>query len=285
MEQWIGPVDVIIPTWNSMPELKQCLSGIKEGIPQKYIKQVIVVDKGSDDDTRRYAQSQGCIVVGDMGSLGSARLTGLRKASTKWILFIDSDIEVDQIWFNEMRSMYAYLVRRYDNVGWFFGRTIDDVEPMHSEKLFKMHREFPCTFSYRIVSGRAYTHNTFALREPLLHAPIEDVNAWEDFLLAKEMRNAGYRVVEVNTQVMQHRRDTYLKNGIYTEAWSQQGMIQVYGIRLVTVFRPLWFIYWGVVCLVHFRKWNHFVYNLRVCWSIVMGCIQKKQFVRKVLSK
>lgn len=271
--------DVIIPTWNSMPELEFCLKAIRDVIPQENLNNIFVVDKNSDDDTVSCAEKYGCKVITDSGTLGSARLTGLREATTEWVFFIDSDIEIDVPWFNEMMYISEFLSKtRYRKFGWIFGRTIDNVEPLKSEKEYKFQQDFKDT-EFRIVKGRAYTHNSIVRREPLLSAPIKFVNAWEDYLLAEEMRKHGYYVIEVFTTVTQYRKETYLKNGMYTEAWGQVGMIGVRGVDLYTLFRPFWFPYWGLKCMVHFADVSHFVYNLKVCFSIINGCIHKNNFV------
>jgi len=271
-------VDIIIPTWNSMPELEYCLQSIKDTIPKENRNNIIVVDKESEDGTLDCAKEYGCTIVTDKGTLGSARLTGLKKATTKWIIFIDSDIEIDESWYNNMISITEHLLKtRYSHFGWIYGRTIDNIEPLKSEKFYKMNQDFKDN-PFKIIKERAYTHNTIALREPLLKAPIEYVNAWEDYLLAEQMRKHGYLVIEVFNECKQHRKETYKKNGMYTEAWGQIGMINVYGINYKTLLRPFWFPYFGLKNTVHFNDVEHFFFNLKVCFSIINGCIHKNNF-------
>lgn len=211
--------DIIITTWNSMPELEKCLQHIIQYIPEKNRGKIIIVDRHSTDGTIETAKKYGCKVIYDDISLGSARMKGIKEAKTDWIIFIDSDIYITPTWFNEMMKWLKKYQHNY-NIGWIYGRTIDDREPLKSEKLYKMEIEFR-NRKFRILKKgeRAYTNNTIALRKPLLNAKIEHLNAWEDYILTQEMIKAGYDVIEVPVTCIHLRSDTYSKFGVMTEAW------------------------------------------------------------------
>lgn len=279
-----GKIDIIIPTWNSMPELEKTLKSLKIAFPSDIINNVIVVDKHSEDGTIECAKKYGCVVLFDDKSLGSARLAGLKRATTDWVAFIDSDIELPPNWFEKMiTSLFnRYLVSGQSaieqRVGWFYGRTIDDVSPLREEKLYKM--ELELSPSGRLVTHRAYTNNTICRRKPLLDAPIEDLNAWEDYVMTQTMLKAGYEVVEFPVTCIHLRSSTYDKFGVMTEAWGIAGELKAKGWNIRTCLRPFWFIYWGVRCTIHFRDFEHLWFNLKSFWSQIKALYinRKKSF-------
>ena len=98
-------IDIIIPTWNSMPEFEKCLKSIQKAFPEDVIGRIIVIDKHSEDGTVETAEKYGCKVIYDDTTLGSARLKGLREAKTEWVAFIDSDIALPEGWFLKMSNL------------------------------------------------------------------------------------------------------------------------------------------------------------------------------------
>lgn len=85
-------VSIVIPTYNSEKTLPICLESIKR---QTYGNiEVIVVDNFSTDRTVEIARSYGARVVQIRGERVKAKNVGLRLARGKYVLFIDSDMEL-----------------------------------------------------------------------------------------------------------------------------------------------------------------------------------------------
>jgi len=272
----IDSVDVIIPTWNSMPEFRSCLNSIDKAFPRGVVKNIIVVDKGSSvDDTVNVAKEYGCIVLTDPGSLGSARYLGLMVSSSDWIVFVDSDIILPEGWFLKMIGS----VDLYDGVGWFFGRTVDDFEPLHSEKLYKIQIDFKNN-SCRVLNkgDRPYTHNSIIRRVPLLRANINGLNSWEDYVLGQTLMDQGYKIVEFPVTCVHQRKSTYGKWGNLTEAWSISGELKVKGWNVKTLLKPFWFLWWGLRCSIHFKDFVHFKYNFKVFFRQLWVLFNKRRF-------
>jgi len=319
--------DIIIPTWNSMPEFEKCLKSIQKAFPEDVIGRIIVIDKHSEDGTVETAEKYGCKVIYDDTTLGSARLKGLREAKTEWVAFIDSDIVLPENWFNKMYEAFDKVESKIkmDNlkiskqlekkcsycshladcwhdfdtgiyrtkmselcpeiyriisgrVGWIYGRTIDDCEPLRSEKLWKMDKELGRK-GYRLLrpGDRGYTNNTICLRKPLLNAKIEHLNAWEDWVLTQEMLKHGYNVVEVPVTCTHLRSHTYSKFGVMTEAWGIAGELKAKGINPYTLMRPFWFLWWGFRCTVHFKDLTHFKFNLHILLSMIKTILNREE--------
>lgn len=85
-------VSIIIPTYNSEKTLALCLESIRR---QTYKNiEVIVVDNYSKDRTVEIAKKYGARVVQIRSERTKAKNIGLRLARGKYVLFIDSDMEL-----------------------------------------------------------------------------------------------------------------------------------------------------------------------------------------------
>jgi len=275
----IDNITIIIPTWNSMPELDSCLKSITSVFPKNTVDEIIIVDKHSTDNTVETAKKYNCTIIYDDTTLGSARLKGLNHAKTDWIAFIDSDIELPENWYTTMTTTIQNLEKKHKlKIGWIYGRTIDDREPLRSEKLWKMELELKKTGYRKLKQGdRAYTNNTLCLRKPLLNANIKHLNAWEDYVLTQNMLKAGYDVIEVPITCTHLRSETYSKFGIMTEAWGIAGELKAKGINPLTLLRPFWFLYWGTKCTFHFKDLIHLKFNVNVFFSMIKAIIHQKE--------
>ena len=85
-------ISVIIPTWNRADRLANALQSVfAQSRPPA---EVIVVDDGSTDDTRRLVHSQfrdARYIYQQNKGVSSARNTGIQAASGDWIALLDSD--------------------------------------------------------------------------------------------------------------------------------------------------------------------------------------------------
>jgi len=255
--------DIIIPTWNSMPEFEKCLESITKYIPKENRGDIIVVDRYSADGTTETAEKYGCKILYDDVSLGSARMKGIKEAKTEWIIFIDSDIELFPSWFTLMMKWKEKLQSSDKKVGWIFGRPIDDHPKLMKLRLYEAvtKKGFPGGFSdgkpNTIEKGqRAFTHNTLCLREPLLHADekVYNLSSWEDYLLVQTILKDGYSAYEVPVFCWHHISSTVRKLGHYKGGWSRYGAKQLgidmkpdiwmikKGIQYALLFCDVWYL-------------------------------------------
>ncbi len=90
-------ISVIIPVYNSQRYLPQCLDSILSGQGEDVIKEVIVVDDGSSDQTpviaRAYAaaDSRVKIISQQNRCCGGARNTGIDASTGQYLAFVDAD--------------------------------------------------------------------------------------------------------------------------------------------------------------------------------------------------
>lgn len=86
-------VSVIVPTFNSVRFLKECLRSARQ---QTYGSiEVVIVDRYSTDGTREIAESYGARIIQARAERSEARNIGAEKATGRLIFFMDSDMELD----------------------------------------------------------------------------------------------------------------------------------------------------------------------------------------------
>lgn len=112
-------VDVIIPTYNGMPWLKQTLDSVLSQTHKK--TKVYVVDDGSKDDTEDYMttvkDTRVTYIKKKNGGVSSARNVGIHSSSSPFIAFLDSD----DIWYPEKLEKQLKLMELDPGVGLVYG--------------------------------------------------------------------------------------------------------------------------------------------------------------------
>ena len=109
----IGKISVIIPAYNSEKTIEKCVSSVQS---QTYKDlQIIVVDDGSLDDTKRIvkkmkqADDRIELISIPNGGVSHARNVGIDNAKGEYLTFVDSDDYIDQ----EMYESLIILLNTY----------------------------------------------------------------------------------------------------------------------------------------------------------------------------
>lgn len=121
-------ISIIIPAYNSEKTLFRCLQSIYLQDAQEVIKEVIVINDGSKDNTagvvlefkKKYAKIR--LIEKENGGVSSARNAGLKVATGKYVLFCDSDDELTEdccgVLYNAMEvSTCDMVICGYEMVG------------------------------------------------------------------------------------------------------------------------------------------------------------------------
>lgn len=90
-------ISIIISTLNSAPVLVRALAPLVSGVADGIVKEAIVADAGSSDDTVEIAEGAGCAIV-----RGGER-AGAGIAKGDWLLFLPADVRLDPGWIEEAR--------------------------------------------------------------------------------------------------------------------------------------------------------------------------------------
>ncbi len=93
-----APVSVVIPTLNEQAGLPVCLGALFEGVSAGVIRELIVADGGSEDDTLQIAEDAGAEVVRCATSRGGQMRAGAAKAQGEWLLFVHADTVLSDGW-------------------------------------------------------------------------------------------------------------------------------------------------------------------------------------------
>ncbi len=93
-----APISIVIPTLNSQEELPACLGALMEGLSAGLIRELIVTDGGSGDQTIGIAKEAGADVVTGPASRGGQLRRGCAAAKGEWLLVLHSDTRLLAGW-------------------------------------------------------------------------------------------------------------------------------------------------------------------------------------------
>lgn len=94
-----APLSIIIPAFNAAADLPLCLSSLMPGVERGVVRELILVDGGSTDDTARIADDAGATVL-HAPEKGRAKqlIHGAAAAQGDWLLFLHADTALDRDW-------------------------------------------------------------------------------------------------------------------------------------------------------------------------------------------
>lgn len=93
-----APLSIIIPALNAAGDLPLCLESLLPGLEAGLIREVIVVDGGSNDTTRAIAESAGADVVESAAGRGKQLRAGAAVARGEWFMFLHADTALSRDW-------------------------------------------------------------------------------------------------------------------------------------------------------------------------------------------
>lgn len=102
-----APISVIIPTLNAARTLSGCAASLMEGLDAGLIREVIVSDGGSTDDTAAIARSLGAEVLTGPASRGGQLGRGCAVGQGDWLLILHADTQLDPGWTGPVAAHLA----------------------------------------------------------------------------------------------------------------------------------------------------------------------------------
>jgi glycosyltransferase involved in cell wall biosynthesis len=97
-------ISVVIPTLNAAATLPRCLNSLLDAAMSGLVREVIVVDGGSTDDTLALADSAGARIVKGNPCRGVRLAAGATAARGDWFLFLHANTFLEPSWANEAAS-------------------------------------------------------------------------------------------------------------------------------------------------------------------------------------
>jgi hypothetical protein len=101
-------ITVVIPTLDSERLLVPTLAGLVTGSAEGLVREVVLADGGSSDDTRKIADLSGCEFLSGPADEGARLASAAAAARGDWLMFIDPGATLEEGWTREVR---AFLVR------------------------------------------------------------------------------------------------------------------------------------------------------------------------------
>ena len=191
-------VSIVIPTYNSEKTLPLTLESIRRQTYENI--EVIVVDNYSTDRTVKIAKSYGAEVIQVRGERAKAKNLGLKHAKGKYVLFIDSDMELTPRVVEECVSLaesdprIAGIVIPERSIGNNYWAKVRDFE-----------RSF--------YAGTPIESPRFFRRDLALQAGgfDEDVVFYEEATLPLKLEEIGYKVrARISSQILHREEDLTL---------------------------------------------------------------------------
>ena len=120
-------VSVIVPLYNGETTILKTLDSIVNQSGKIYIKEIIVVNDGSTDNSRRLVEQFSgsspvriVLINCSNGGVSKARNIGMKNASGKWIALCDADDE----WLNNKLIIQADIINSYNDIDFLGGNHV-----------------------------------------------------------------------------------------------------------------------------------------------------------------
>jgi len=196
-------LSVIIPALEAGQALPACLAALFEGVREGLVREVIVSDGGSRDETRMIAGEAGAVFVTGPASRGGQLRRGVAAAGGRWLLVLHADTVLPEGWAGAVRARMdtggaAAFRLRFDAggpaarlvAGWANLRTRVFGLPYGDQGLLVSRRDYDAAGGYR------------------------DIPLMEDVALARAL---GGRIallpLAVTTSAARYRREGWLRRG------------------------------------------------------------------------
>lgn len=105
----------MIPTLDSEREIVPTLSALVSGAAAGIVRDVVLADGGSSDETEAVADAAGCIFIKSGADLGVRLRMGAQAAQRgDWLLFLDPGGMLEEGWTREVRKFLDTIARAGD---------------------------------------------------------------------------------------------------------------------------------------------------------------------------
>lgn len=121
-------ISVVIPTLNAADGLPRCFDGLLEAAMRGLVREVIVADGGSNDDTLAIVEAAGAHIVSASRCRGDALAKGAEAARGEWILFLRPDTMLESGWEDEAAAFIERSSLDHPRAA-AFRFAVDDFEP------------------------------------------------------------------------------------------------------------------------------------------------------------
>ncbi len=236
------PLSVVIIAKDAAAQIGACIDSVV------FADEVLVVDSGSDDETRAIADVRGCRVIEkEWLGFGPQKQFAVGEAKNDWVLCLDVDERVTALLESSIRTAvqtqnhHAWRMARRNR---FLGRWLKHGEGYPDWSLRLFHRQFASWSNDPVHEAVITTVDVGTLKGDLLHDSAEDVRKY----LAKQNR---YSSLHADALFQQGVRAGYLK--LFLSPLAR--FIKFYIIRLGFLDGGPGFAHVAVGCFAAFAKY------------------------------
>jgi glycosyltransferase involved in cell wall biosynthesis len=202
-------LSVVIPTYNRLPILRQCLEALERQQISAPIRayEVVLVDDGSTDDTVAWVRAnQGLLphvrlILQDHGGPAEGRNRGVEEARGDVIVFIDSDLVVlPDFLLRHAEALERRWRERGDRLCFTYGAVINTAR--FERPTSEPHKLNDVSFAY-FATGNVAIDRILLERAGLFDTGFR-LYGWEDLELGERLRRLGVELVRCPRAVGYH---------------------------------------------------------------------------------
>ena len=196
------PISVVIIAKNAASQIAACIDSVA------FAAEILVVDSGSEDETRAIAEVRGCrLIEKEWLGFGRQKQFAVGEAVHDWVLCLDVDERVTPRLQESIRAAmgnHEYKAWRMPRRNRFLGRWLAHGEGYPDWSLRLFHRQFASWSNDPVHEAVITTADVGSLDGDLLHDSAEEVSIY----LAKQNR---YSSLHAEALFQQGVRAGYLK--------------------------------------------------------------------------
>jgi glycosyltransferase involved in cell wall biosynthesis len=204
-------LSVVIPTYNRLPILRQCLAALERQQlePPLLDYEVVVVDDGSTDATVAWIEAACAsgelrrvrLLRQEHGGPAAGRNRGVEAAGGEVIVFIDSDLVVTETFLlHHARRLQDDWQRRCDRLSFTYGAVINTAN--FEQPTAERHKLRDLSWAY-FATGNVAIERQLLERAGLFDTAFR-LYGWEDLELGERLRRLGVRLVRCPEAVGYH---------------------------------------------------------------------------------
>jgi len=202
-------LSVVIPTYNRLPILRQCLQALEnqqlEAPIERY--EVVLVDDGSTDDTVHWLDAHATafphlrLIRQDHGGPAEGRNRGVEHAHGDVIVFIDSDLVVTPSFLlSHARALDRHWQERGNRLCFTYGAVINTAD--FNNPTGEPHKPTDHSWAY-FATGNVAIDRQLLERSGLFDTSFR-LYGWEDLELGERLRQLGVKLVRCPEAVGYH---------------------------------------------------------------------------------
>ena len=206
-----APLSIIIPALNAAGDLPACLSSLMPGAEAGLIREVIVADGGSSDETARMADAAGAEVLETEKGRARQLRAGAASARGDWLLFLHADTALSRDWVERVCDH----IEGYPGKAAYFTLAFRSDHPMAKHVAARANRRARWL-------GLPYGDQGLLVSRSLYEAAggYEDIPLMEDVRIVQSIGKSRLRQLsaEARTSASKYERDGWRKRS-WHNAW------------------------------------------------------------------